>query len=191
MKALLQHDNAMAVVGPQILWAGLGLLVMLVVMRIDYRYLRLVSVPGYLLAIALLCLVFVPQFNRVVGGSARWLAIGPLPAVHPAEFAKLALVRLSLGRPEAARAALEQAKRLQPTDEVRELRLQLGIAPHQRIILCVGNLRRVLGMVEPIVLRDLNSTNGTWIGRERITEVELDRDTEIKIGSATIQFHVK
>ena len=43
----------------------------------------------------------------------------------------------------------------------------------------------------PIVLRDLNSTNGTWIGRERITEVELDRDTEIKIGSATIQFHVK
>ena len=71
MKALLQHDNAMAVVGPQILWAGLGLLVMLVVMRIDYRYLRLVSVPGYLLAIALLCLVFVPQFNRVVGGSAR------------------------------------------------------------------------------------------------------------------------
>lgn len=43
----------------------------------------------------------------------------------------------------------------------------------------------------PIILRDLNSTNGTWIGRERITEVELDRDTEIKIGSATIQFHVK
>lgn len=43
----------------------------------------------------------------------------------------------------------------------------------------------------PILLRDLNSTNGTWIGAQRITEVELDRDTEIKIGSATIQFHVK
>ena len=43
----------------------------------------------------------------------------------------------------------------------------------------------------PILLRDLNSTNGTWIGKERITEVELDRDTEIRIGSATIQFHVK
>jgi cell division protein FtsW len=27
-----------------------------------------------------------------VGGSARWLQIGPLPAIHPAEFAKLALV---------------------------------------------------------------------------------------------------
>lgn len=43
----------------------------------------------------------------------------------------------------------------------------------------------------PIILRDLDSTNGTWVGRDRITEVELDRDTEIKIGSATIQFHVK
>ena len=28
----------------------------------------------------------------MVGGSARWIKIGPLPAVHPAEFMKLALV---------------------------------------------------------------------------------------------------
>ena len=28
----------------------------------------------------------------MVGGSARWLVIGPLPAVHPAEIAKLALI---------------------------------------------------------------------------------------------------
>jgi cell division protein FtsW len=34
----------------------------------------------------------VPQFNVVVGGSARWLRIGPLPAIHPAEIAKLALI---------------------------------------------------------------------------------------------------
>jgi len=42
--------------------------------------------------LGLLVLVFVPGLNRVVGGSARWLAIGPLPAVHPAEIAKLALI---------------------------------------------------------------------------------------------------
>ena len=61
-------------------------------MRVDYRYLRLVSVPLYLVAIVLLVLVFVPSLNIVVGGSARWLKLGPLPAIHPAEFAKLALV---------------------------------------------------------------------------------------------------
>src|SRR3990172_3434387 len=69
-----------------------GPVAMLVTMRIDYRLLRLVSLPGYVIAVALLILVFVPSLNRVVGGSARWLAIAPLPAIHPAEIAKLALV---------------------------------------------------------------------------------------------------
>ncbi|HEY8869559.1 MAG TPA: putative lipid II flippase FtsW [Candidatus Limnocylindrales bacterium] len=92
MKAFLENDNTFAIVGPQIVWAALGVVVMLVTMRVDYRYLRLISVPAYSIAIVLLVLVFAPGLNRVVGGSARWLTIGPLPAVHPAEFAKLALI---------------------------------------------------------------------------------------------------
>ena len=50
------------------------------------------SIPGYVVALGLLVLVFVDEFNIVVGGSARWLKLGPLPAVHPAEMAKLALI---------------------------------------------------------------------------------------------------
>jgi cell division protein FtsW len=92
MFAYANRDDTLAIVGPQIFWGALGILAMLVVMRIDYRWLRLVSVPGYLVALALLVLVFVPAFGRVVGGSARWLVLGPLPAVHPAEIAKLALI---------------------------------------------------------------------------------------------------
>jgi cell division protein FtsW len=92
IRAYIAHDDTLAIVGPQILWGALGLLVMVAAMRIDYRVLRLVSLPGYVAALVLLVLVFVPDFNRVVGGSARWLVIGPLPAIHPAEVAKLALV---------------------------------------------------------------------------------------------------
>jgi len=92
MHAYVERDDTLAIVGPQILWGALGLLVMVGVMRIDYRWLRLASVPGYLIALTLLVLVFVPALNRVVGGSARWLVLGPLPAVHPAEIAKLALI---------------------------------------------------------------------------------------------------
>jgi cell division protein FtsW len=92
MRAYLSSDDTFAVVGPQVVWGLLGLVAMAITMRIDYRYLRLVSVPMYAAALVLLVLVFVPSLNRVVGGSARWLQIGPLPAVHPAEFAKLALV---------------------------------------------------------------------------------------------------
>jgi cell division protein FtsW len=92
VRGYLQDADTFATVGPQIQWALLGFVAMALMMRVDYRYLRLASVPFYLFAIALLILVFVPEFNIVVGGSARWLRLGPLPAIHPAEIAKLALV---------------------------------------------------------------------------------------------------
>jgi len=93
LKGYMSQDaDTFATVGPQILWAILGIVTMALMMRVDYRYLRLASVPFYIVAVVLLVLVFVPQLNIVVGGSARWLKLGPLPAVHPAEIAKLALV---------------------------------------------------------------------------------------------------
>ena len=92
MKAYLEDDDTLGIVGPQIGWAALGVAAMAAMMRIDYRYLRLISVPVYIVAVVLLVLVFVPSLNIVIGGSARWLKIGPLPAIHPAEIAKLAMV---------------------------------------------------------------------------------------------------
>ena len=92
MQAYAGSSNSFAIVGPQVVWGALGLIAMMVMTRVDYRRLRLFSIPLYGLAIVLLILVFVPSFNRVVGGSARFLQIGPLPAIHPAEVAKLALV---------------------------------------------------------------------------------------------------
>jgi len=92
IKSYLQRDDPFAIVGPQIQWAALGLVAMLIMMRIDYRWLRVASVPMFIVGVAGLLLVFIPAINIEVGGSARWLKIGPLPAVHPAEFMKLALV---------------------------------------------------------------------------------------------------
>ncbi|MEA2519770.1 MAG: cell division protein FtsW, partial [Chloroflexota bacterium] len=92
MKAYIATDDTLSIVGPQIGWAALGLVAMAGMMRIDYRYLRFISVPFYAFAVVLLVLVFVPGLNVVVGGSARWLKIGPLPALHPAEIAKLAMI---------------------------------------------------------------------------------------------------
>src|SRR4051794_40587940 len=93
--ALLEQDP-FGIVGPQAMWGVLGGVVMIVVMRIDYRYLRLVSVPFFIVALALLAVVLTDGFGPikpvVQGGSSRWLAIGPLPWMHPAEVAKLALV---------------------------------------------------------------------------------------------------
>jgi cell division protein FtsW len=92
MKAYLATDDTLSIVGPQIGWAALGMVALVSMMRVDYRYLRFVSVPLYVVALGLLVLVFVPGLNVVVGGSARWLKLPLVPALHPAEFAKLALI---------------------------------------------------------------------------------------------------
>ena len=93
MRGYVSADaDTFATVGPQIQWAVLGLIAMAAMMRVDYRYLRLASVPFLLVSLALLVLVFVPDYNIVVGGSARWLRLPGLPAIHPAEIAKLAIV---------------------------------------------------------------------------------------------------
>ena len=61
LKGYLSQDaDTFATVGPQIQWAILGFVAMALMMRVDYRYLRLASVPFYLVAIVLLVLVFVP-----------------------------------------------------------------------------------------------------------------------------------
>ncbi len=96
MRGYLSEDDTFATVGPQIQWALLGVIAMVVMMRVDYRYLRLISVPFFIVALVLLAVVLLPPMGPLrpisVGGSARWLQLGPLPAIHPAEVAKLALV---------------------------------------------------------------------------------------------------
>jgi cell division protein FtsW len=92
MRSYVSQADTFAIVGPQIQWSVLGIAALLVMMRVDYRYLRIISVPFFLVSIVLLVLVFHPSLNVVVGGSARWLRIEPLPAIHPAEIAKLAVV---------------------------------------------------------------------------------------------------
>ena len=94
--ALDTEGDLFRAIAPQLAWSGAGLAALLVLMRVDYRYLRLVSVPAYLVAIGLLVAALLPEnalFHPLRSGqSARWLQIGSLPAMHPAEFAKLALV---------------------------------------------------------------------------------------------------
>ncbi|MFV2062210.1 MAG: putative lipid II flippase FtsW [Chloroflexota bacterium] len=81
----------------QLMWGLAGAVALIIAMRVDYRYWRLFSVLGLVVAVGLLILVMMPPIPPLiqpitVGGASRWLAIGGLPAFHPAELAKLALV---------------------------------------------------------------------------------------------------
>lgn len=71
----------------QAIWVGLGFVLLLVVMSIDYHVLFDLSLFLYGIGIASLLLVLVAGVER--GGAANWLQIGPFQ-FQPSEFAKLA-----------------------------------------------------------------------------------------------------
>jgi cell division protein FtsW len=85
-------QNTFQLVVPQI-GAGLaGMATMIVLARIDYRYLRKVSLLLAIAALALLVAVLIPKIGVSSGKASRWIQLGPFFEIHPAEIAKLALV---------------------------------------------------------------------------------------------------
>jgi rod shape determining protein RodA len=71
----------------QALWVGLGFVLLLIVVSIDYHVLLDLSLVLYALGLGSLVLVLFAGVER--GGAANWLQIGPFQ-FQPSEFAKLA-----------------------------------------------------------------------------------------------------
>jgi cell division protein FtsW len=74
----------------QLAWALMGLLLVPVVMRIDYRNYRQPAVIWMVLGIVIVALIAV-LFARPVKGATRWLGLGPF-GVQPSELAKIAVI---------------------------------------------------------------------------------------------------
>jgi len=85
----------------QLIWIGLGLLVMGLIIMVDYNRIASLSLLFYGLVLGLLLLVL--AIGQTAHGSARWLAIGPI-TVQPGELTKLAII-LMLGAYLATRTS--------------------------------------------------------------------------------------
>jgi cell division protein FtsW len=75
----------------QVAWLVVGLLVMHVVSRIDYRIWKKLAIPLLCGATLLLVLVLIPSLGNVAKGARRWLHLGPIN-IQPAEVAKFVAV---------------------------------------------------------------------------------------------------
>ena len=75
----------------QAIWAGLGLTAMLIASRVDFRLLRHLAIPAYVLALVLLGIVLIPGVGAEVAGSRRWIVVPGVGSFQPAELAKLAI----------------------------------------------------------------------------------------------------
>jgi cell division protein FtsW len=92
ISALDANDDPSTYLAQQSAWAALGVAAMFVAARVDHRRLRVISVPLLAVSLILLVAVLVPGIGSRAGGAARWLRLGPLVGVQPAELAKLALI---------------------------------------------------------------------------------------------------
>jgi cell division protein FtsW len=76
----------------QLVWGLIGLAGLFVASRLDFRLLRYLAIPFFLLTLALLVAVLVPGVGTEINGSRRWIVIGGFGSLQPSEFAKLAVV---------------------------------------------------------------------------------------------------
>lgn len=69
----------------------IGLFAAMIIMRIEFSTWEKISTPLLFFTILLLLLVLIPGVGKVVNGSRRWLALGPI-GIQISEFAKLSMV---------------------------------------------------------------------------------------------------
>lgn len=77
-----------------LMWSGLAIVVFLVVTAFDYRWLKTLRWPVYLLNVGLLVLTL--EIGDGVGGSARWVSFGPF-TFQFSELAKILMIAVLAG----------------------------------------------------------------------------------------------
>ena len=114
--AMKKHDDPYFFLAKQAVWVLMGLCLLPIVMRFDYRHYREPAVIWTLLAVSGAALVVV-LFGQRINGATRWLNLGPL-GIQPSELAKLSVIIFT--------AALLE-RRMNRIDEVSYSLLPVGV----------------------------------------------------------------
>jgi len=75
-----------------VMWVAIAIIGMLIMMRIDYHYLQKYSTAIFIIALAGLVVVLIPEIGTVTYGARRWIRFGSHFGYQPSEFAKLAMI---------------------------------------------------------------------------------------------------
>ena len=90
-KSLSENGTSYNYVIKQAAVAGLGLVVMYIISRFDYRRLKKWYLLTYFVSVLVLFLVYVPGLGVAANGARRWVAIGSIQ-FQPSEITKIGLV---------------------------------------------------------------------------------------------------
>lgn len=75
----------------QVAYLSVGLVIAVALLRVDSSFWEKISGPLLLICLFLLILVLIPGVGRLVNGSRRWLAFGPI-GIQVSELAKLTMI---------------------------------------------------------------------------------------------------
>lgn len=90
--AFRRSDSAFAVFANQALWATIGLVAFIAVVRMPLGLIRSLSTTAVIVSVALLAAVLVPGIGTTYWGARSWISIGSSFQFQPSEVAKLALL---------------------------------------------------------------------------------------------------
>ncbi len=91
VKGAADYGDAQYYLWRQLTWLFLSAILGAIVVRFDYHWWQKLAPWIYAFALMLLVLVFVPHIGQRVGGSNRWLRLGPV-GFQPSEFGKFAII---------------------------------------------------------------------------------------------------
>ena len=86
-----KYNNPYKYLISQSIFFTLGLLIMIIIKKVDYNYYKNNANKILLISFILLILVLIPGIGKLRNGSRSWFSIGPF-GFQPSEFAKLALI---------------------------------------------------------------------------------------------------
>lgn len=89
--ALYKYNNPYKFIKSQFIFATLGILLLIFILKIDINDLYKYSNKLLLISFILLILVLIPGIGKIRNGSRSWFGIGPL-GIQPSEFTKLSLI---------------------------------------------------------------------------------------------------
>lgn len=89
--ALSKTGNAYAYLIRDCVWAFAGLILMLLLSKVNYKTYQKWAFPILVISIILLAALFIPHVGVTTNGATRWIKLGPI-TLMPGEIAKLAAI---------------------------------------------------------------------------------------------------
>lgn len=177
----VKFESSFSLLLKQLLWVGVGLLVMIIVSRIDYHFIGRFTMPIFLVALVLITLVLIPGVGKSFNNARRWLGVGSFLTFQPSEFMKLGIVLLFA-------YLLSNTRYVKKMKGVKGFVIMLGIIgvvaallflqPHVSCIIIIGLVSVIMMFIGGVKLRYFLVVGGVGVAGAVIAFISLNHVRE-------------